>query len=404
VPLETSQENPAPLHVINERVAAWVSRLGAVWVEGQITQINRRNGAGQVYIQLRDVEKNVSVTVVTSPGVVNAVEPALTEGSRIVLHAKPEFWTNRGTFALRARVIAAVGLGDLLARVERLKAQLGSEGLFLDSGKRTLPFLPRRIGLICGRDSAAERDVVENAIRRWPSAVFVTREVAVQGTTAAAAVTAALTELDAIADVDVIVITRGGGSAEDLLPFSDERLVRTAAACTTPIVSAIGHEQDAPLLDYVADVRASTPTDAASRIVPDIAEQFAVIDRLRSRSLRAFSSRMDNEQLRITRLATHPRLADPMSALDGASVEIANQATRSSRALVILLQNATDRLDFLRSQLRSISPAATLERGYAIVSTADDHTIVRDPTQVSRGSELAIQVSGGTFEALATGN
>ncbi|MEI8084000.1 MAG: exodeoxyribonuclease VII large subunit, partial [Actinomycetes bacterium] len=247
--LETSQENPAPLHVINESVAAWIARLGAVWVEGQITGINRRNGASQVYIQLRDIEKNVSVTVVTSPGVINAVEPALADGARIVLHAKPEFWTNRGTFALRARVIAAVGLGDLLARVERLKAQLGAEGLFHESRKRKLPFLPRRIGLICGRDSAAERDVVENTIRRWPAAQFVIREVAVQGTTAASAVTAALTELEAIADVDVIVITRGGGSAEDLLPFSDEQLVRTAAACTTPLVSAIGHEQDAPLLD-----------------------------------------------------------------------------------------------------------------------------------------------------------
>lgn len=402
--METSQEKPAPLHKINAAVAAWISRLGAVWVEGQVTQISRRSGANQVYIQLRDMEQNVSVQVVTSPGVLDVIDPPLTDGTRIVMHAKPEFWTQRGSFVLRAKVIAVVGLGDLLARVERLKVLLASEGLFLDAAKKSLPFLPRRIGLICGRGSAAERDVVENAARRWPAVEFVIREVAVQGNAAASAVTVALLELDGIADVDVIVITRGGGSAEDLLPFSDEALIRAAAGCVTPIVSAIGHEQDAPLLDYVADIRASTPTDAASRIVPDLAEQVAVIDQWRHRALRTVSAQLDNEQHLISRFAAHPGLAQPTAMLDRAEQDLGINRTRSTRAVAHKLQSATENLASLRAQLRSISPAATLERGYAIVTTVGNDEIVRDPAQVGRGRVLAVRVDRGTFEALATGN
>ncbi len=344
VSLETSPEKPASLHSINSKIAEWIKRLGEVWVEGQITQINARTGAGQAYLGLRDLEKNASAQVVTTSATIAGLNPSLSEGDRVVLLIKPEYWINSGRLQLRAREIRAVGLGDLLARVERLKQELSNEGLFARERKKPLPFLPKRIGLICGRDSAAERDVIENAVRRWPGIEFELRQVAVQGQTAATAVTEALQELDAMPEVDVIVITRGGGSVEDLLPFSDEQLVRAVASAKTPIVSAIGHEQDAPLLDYVADVRASTPTDAAMRIVPDLEEQFELVRGLRDRSLRAVSGRLDREQSQIQRWAAHPGLADPSALIAAELQQIKDSRIRFAKSLAHHLQLASERL------------------------------------------------------------
>jgi exodeoxyribonuclease VII large subunit len=394
VSLETSPEKPASLHSINSKIAEWIKRLGEVWVEGQITQINARTGAGQAYLGLRDLEKNASAQVVTASATIAGLNPSLSEGDRVVVLIKPEYWINSGRLQLRAREIRAVGLGDLLARVERLKQELSNEGLFARERKKPLPFLPQRIGLICGRDSAAERDVIENAVRRWPGIKFELRQVAVQGLTAATAVTEALLELDARSDVDVIVITRGGGSVEDLLPFSDEQLVRAVAAAKTPIVSAIGHEQDTPLLDYVADVRASTPTDAAMRIVPDLEEQFELVHGLRDRSLRAVSGRLDREQNQIQRWAAHPGLADPSALIATEMQQVKDSRTRFAKSLAHHLQLASEKVVSLKAQLRTVSPAATLDRGYAIVLNQTHH-VIRASTEVGEGELLTLRLADG---------
>lgn len=399
--LQTSPEKPESLYSINDKIAKWIGRLGEVWVEGQITQINARTGANQAYIGLRDLERNASAQVVTSQSVLTAVNGPVNEGDRVVLLIKPEYWINSGRLQLRAKEIRAVGLGDLLARVERLKQELASQGLFDRDRKRPLPFLPRKVGLICGRDSAAERDVIENAVRRWPGIEFELRQVAVQGQTAASAVTAALAELDAIDDVDVIVITRGGGSVEDLLPFSDEALVRAAAAATTPIVSAIGHEQDAPLLDYVADVRASTPTDAAMRVVPDLREQHELIRGLRERALRAVGGRLDREHAQVRAWAAHPGLADPSAMIAAEREHISASRTRFAKSLAHFLQLASTTTANLNTQLRAFSPAATLERGYAIVIDSNNH-VVRSTEQINVDDHLDVRLADGRIGVTVT--
>ena len=401
VSLQTSPEKPESLYSINDKIAKWIGRLGEVWVEGQITQINARTGANQAYIGLRDLERNASAQVVTSQNVLAAVNGSVKEGDRVVLLIKPEYWINSGRLQLRAKEMRAVGLGDLLARVERLKQELSAEGLFARERKKPLPFLPRKVGLICGRDSAAERDVIENAVRRWPAIEFELRQVAVQGQTAATAVTAALIELDQIDEVDVIVITRGGGSVEDLLPFSDEALVRAAAKATTPIVSAIGHEQDAPLLDYVADVRASTPTDAAMRVVPDLSEQHQLITGLRDRALRAVGGRLERDHSQIRAWAAHPGLADPSAMITAELQYVKDSRTRFAKSLAHFLQLASTTTANLNTQLRAFSPAATLERGYAIVLDAHHH-VVRDTSQVGANDHLDIRLADGHINAIVT--
>lgn len=399
--MQTSPEAPAPLHVIVGAITSWIARLGPVWVEGQLTQINRRAGSDQVFMQFRDLEKKASITLVAAPKVFDSVEPALADGARVVLHGRAEFWSGRGTLVLRAREIRAVGLGDLLARIERLKAALAAEGLFADVRKRQLPFLPRRVGLVCGRDSAAMKDVVENARRRWPSVDFEIREVLVQGNAAVAAVSGAVAELDSITDVDVIVVARGGGSVEDLLPFSDESMIRAVADCRTPVVSAIGHEQDAPLLDYVADFRASTPTDAARHIVPDLGEEASKLVQLRSRALRAIDGALEHEQRRVSSWASHPALADPSARIDAQDDLVVAVAVRSSRALLHHLQSASEATGSLKARLVTLSPAATLARGYAILETAAGD-VVRDSAVVAPGDLLTARVSGGEFDVVVS--
>src|SRR5919198_705168 len=275
--LETSAESPVPVRTVLQLVGGWISRLGRVWVEGQIAELTVRGGA--VFLTLRDPVAAVSVRVICSRPVFDAAEPPPADGARVVILARPDFNANRGSFALTALEIRAVGVGELLARLDRLRRQLAAEGLFSPERKRAIPFLPGVIGLICGRDSAAQRDVQQNAGRRWPAVRFRVEQTAVQGPYAA----------------EVIIDARGGGSLEDLLPFSDEALIRAVAGCRTPVVSAIGHEQDTPLLDYVADLRASTPTDAAKRVVPDVAEQTALITQLRDRARRHMTGWLDRE-------------------------------------------------------------------------------------------------------------
>lgn len=374
--LETSAESPAAVRTVSRLLSDWIGRLGGIWVDGQVAEFRRRPGARNLYLTLRDPDVDMSITVVADVSVIGAVEPPLAEGQRIIVFGKPEFWTGRGTLSLRAKEIRAVGLGELLAQLARLRELLTAEGLFAADRKKPLPFLPRRVGLICGRNSAAMHDVLVNARERWPSVQFVVREVAVQGVQAVSGVSEALAELDALPDVDVIVIARGGGSVEDLLPFSNETLVRAVAACTTPVVSAIGHEQDAPLIDFVADLRASTPTDAAKRIVPSLAEQAALVSSLRTRAHRVVVGQLDRESQRVTDLR------------------------RRSRTVVLnAITSRESEIGHLSARVRTLSPAATLERGYAIVTNAAG-VIVRTPDDAD--SALDIRVSGGRFTATPT--
>jgi exodeoxyribonuclease VII large subunit len=388
--LETSAESPIPVRTVLRLTGEWIGRLGRVWVEGQIAELSRRGGA--VYLTLRDPVAVVSVRVVCPRAVFDAAEPEPTDGARVVVWAKPDFNMTRGSFSLSALELRAVGIGELLARLERLKGRLAAEGLFARERKRRPPFLPRLIGLICGRDSAAERDVLENAARRWPSVRFRVEQVAVQGPFAVSEVTDALRTLDADAEVDVIIIARGGGSIEDLLPFSDEYLIRAVAAARTPVVSAIGHEQDVPLLDLVADVRASTPTDAARRVVPDISEQVAIISELRSRARRQLAGRLDREAAWLKDIRSRPVLASPAAELDRRHEQVLALAERARRCLRSGLDRGEADLAHTRARLIALSPAATLRRGYAIVQRADS-TVVRSARDVARAEPLVIRLA-----------
>jgi exodeoxyribonuclease VII large subunit len=390
MPLETTAETPIPVRTVLRLVGDWIGRLGRVWVEGQIAELSRRGGA--VYLTLRDPVAVVSVRVICPRPVFDAAEPAPTEGARVVVWARPDFNMTRGSFSLSALELRAVGIGELLARLERLRRSLAAEGLFAPERKRRPPFLPRLIGLVCGRDSAAERDVLENAARRWPSVRFRVEQVAVQGPFAVSEVTDALRALDADAEVDVIIIARGGGSIEDLLPFSDEYLIRAVASSRTPVVSAIGHEQDVPLLDLVADVRASTPTDAARRIVPDISEQTAIIAELRSRARRQLAGRLDREAAWLKDIRSRPVLASPAAELDRRHEQVLALAERARRCLGSGLDRAEADLAHTRARLIALSPAATLRRGYAIVQRADS-TVVRSARDVARAEPLLIRLA-----------
>jgi exodeoxyribonuclease VII large subunit len=386
--LETSADSPVPVRTVMRLVGEWIGRLGRIWVEGQIAELTRRGGTA--FLTLRDPVAAVSVRVICPRTVLDATDPPPAEGARVLVWAKPDFNANRGSFSLSAVEIRAVGLGELLARLERLRRALAAEGLFAAERKRPLPFLPGQIGLICGRDSAAERDVRQNAARRWPAVRFRVEQVAVQGGRAVADVIDSLQRLDADPAIEVIIIARGGGSIEDLLPFSDESLIRAVAACQTPVVSAIGHEQDAPLLDYVADARASTPTDAARRVVPDVAEQLALIAQLRGRARRCLTGRLDRESSVLAGLRSRPALAAPLRELERREEQVLSLAQRAHRCLSARLDRAHDDVAHTRGRLLALSPAATLRRGYAIVQHADG-TVVRTATQVAEGEKLTVR-------------
>ncbi|WP_330173831.1 exodeoxyribonuclease VII large subunit [Streptomyces sp. NBC_01498] len=400
--LHTSADTPLPVGEVSRLIGGWIDRLGAVWVEGQITQLSRRPGAGVVFLTLRDPSYDISVGVTCYRQTFDAIADVVSEGARVVVHAKPEWYAPRGQLSLRAAEIRPVGIGELLVRLERLKKSLGAEGLFAADRKRPLPFLPRLVGLVCGRASAAERDVLENARRRWPAVRFEVRNTAVQGVNAVSQVVEAVEELDALPEVDVIVVARGGGSVEDLLPFSDEQLVRAVAACRTPVVSAIGHEPDSPLLDLVADVRASTPTDAAKRVVPDVGEELDRVQGLRDRALRTVQGLLDREERGLAHALARPVMERPRRMVEERESEIDALADRSRRVLRHLLDRADSELSHTRARVVSLSPAATLERGYAVLQRPDG-AVVRAPADVSDDQELRARVSGGEFTVRVTG-
>jgi len=393
---ETSSESPAPVRVVSEAIKDYIDRLGPIWIEGEISELNERSG-GMAFMRLRDTSADMSISVMCYKTVLASVQP-LPANARVVIHAKPSWFTKNGSLTLSAKEIRQVGVGELLARLEALKEKLALEGLFSADRKIALPRLPHTVGLICGRNTDAEKDVVENARRRWPAVQFEIREVAVQGAAAVVEVSAALAELEANPDVDVIIITRGGGSFEDLLPFSDESLIRLAASCTTPIVSAIGHEKDAPLLDLVADYRASTPTDAAKRVVPDIAQEISEIEKIRDRMFRRLVSTIDYELNQIAQLRNRPVMKDPSVMVTSRRDEIKGWRDRSNRGFASLLEIEKKELKGVKAHLRSLSPQSTMDRGYAVVQL-EDGSIVRDASKAKAGTHLRIRVAKGETRA-----
>ena len=371
--LESSRESPAPVRPVSRLLADWIGRLGGILIEGQIAQISRRPGMRTLWLTLRDTDADLSLSVVAETTVVDVVSPPLAEGQRVIIYGRPEFYAGRGALQIRAREIRPVGRGALLEELERLRALFQAEGLFAPERKRALPFLPRRVGLISGRASAALRDVTVNARLRWPGVHFEIREVAVQGATAVPAIVEALADLNAHPDVDVIVVARGGGSVEDLLPFSNERLIRAVVASRAPIVTAIGHEQDVPLVDLVADVRASTPTDAVKRVVPDVTEERERITQQRQRTRRILERRITAD-----------------------SSDVARAVAMARRSVQRRVDHGRVDLDHLRARLTALSPASTLERGYAVLRTRGG-AVVRDPATLTAGESLEARVAGGAF-------
>src|SRR5690625_3597885 len=390
---QTTAERPWPVRLLSRKIAEYVARMSPVWVEGQIVQLNRRPGAGTAFLTLRDADVDMSLSV----KIFARDLPEVAEGERVVVHAKPDYYLKNGSLSLHSREIRAVGLGELLARIEHLKGVLAAEGLFAPERKLPLPFLPAKVGLVCGRESKAEHDVVVNARTRWPGVRFDIREVAVQGVGTVEQVSRAIAELDADPEVEVIVVARGGGSVEDLLPFSNETLVRVVSAARTPVVSAIGHETDTPLLDLVADFRASTPTAAAKRVVPDVTEELDRIAAARVQMRRSLRQRIKSEAQHLRALRARPVLADPTTIVT-ARMESLKQARREARrAIRQLLAHADGQLQSCRASLRALSPQSTLNRGYAVLRTSEGH-VVRDAEDVSHGQGLHARVARGSLD------
>ncbi len=393
--LETSPERPAPVRVISQAIGGWIDRLGTVWVEGQVAQLSRRPGARMTFLTLRDPSADLSMTATCAAHVLEAVQPRLEEGARVVVRARPSWYHPRGTLSLAVEEIRPVGLGELLARMERVRALLAAEGLFDVERKRALPFLPRAVGLICGRASAAERDVLTHVELRAPGTPVRVRTTAVQGPLAAAQMIEALAALDADPEVDVIVLARGGGSVEDLLPFSDEGMVRAVSVCRTPVVTAIGHESDHPLVDLAADIRASTPTDAAKQVVPDVAQERRRVGELRDRGTQAVANRIGTERHAVASLRGRPVLANPATVLlerERERLQVAQDRCRNA----VVARLGTERLTVthLGEQVRALSPQATLDRGYAIAQRLDGR-VVRDAGTVQHGERLLLRLAAG---------
>jgi exodeoxyribonuclease VII large subunit len=406
---DTTPENPWPLHVLSRKLKEHIERSPQVWIEGQVIELNRRGQTA--YLTLRDVDAEISLPASAWGTVMARLREPIERGSRVVALVKPEMWLKTGRLTMAVRDMRPVGLGDLLARIERLRQALGSEGLFAEHRKRPLPLLPHRIGLITGRDSDAKKDVLRNAALRWPAVQFEIREVAVQGASAVAEVLGALRELDAHAEVDVIVIARGGGSLEDLLPFSNEALVRGVSEATTPVVSAIGHEADRPILDDVADLRASTPTDAAKRIVPDVTEELARVRQCRDRFERQIRLLVERETDRIASIRTRPVLACPETMVEGRRDELDRLRKRSLSSVSTAVVRAADGVAHLRAQMRALSPQQTLDRGYAVVQLAEDvqaagghaGAVVFEPDAAPAGTALRLRLARGELAARSEG-
>ena len=389
---------PWPIALLSSKIKGWIDKLGTVWVEGEITQWG--NSGGNVYGKLKDLEADATVAFTIWGSVKAKIPDDLGQGDRVVALVKPNYWVKGGTLTMQVFEMRHVGLGDLLERLERLRQALKAEGLFDTARKKPLPFLPQCVGLITGRDSDAEKDVLRNAQLRWHAVEFRIAYASVQGDRAVGEVTAALRKLDADPDVDVIIVARGGGDFQNLLVFSDEGLVRAAAACETPIVSAIGHEADRPLLDDVADLRASTPTDAAKRVVPDVAEQLALVQQNRARIGSRVTNLLRTEIDRLEQLRTRPVLASSSWLVDSRAEELSRYVARSGELVALLLDRATARVGELSGHLRALSPQRTLDRGYAIAQLPGGAAL-RSAKDAPTGTRLLLTVADGRLTTIA---
>lgn len=399
----TTRENPWPLRLLNENIKRYVDRMSELWVEGQVVEYKPRPGTRMAFFVLRDVESDMSMTVSTYPGVVDAAGPAFAEGARVVTRVKPVFWERRGTLNLRAEEVHLQGIGDLLAHIEQLRRRLAAEGLFADERKKPLPVVPRVIGLVCGRNAKAKDDVLVNAVARWPAARFEIREVAVQGEFAVREVSAAIAELDALDYVDVIVVARGGGSVEDLLPFSEEALVRAAAACSTALVSAIGHEGDAPLLDLVADYRASTPTDAARRVVPDRVAELQGLAHAVAQLRSAIGRRVSFAREDVMAWLSRPVMSNPAAVVDAHRVVVDVQVSRLRQLVSVGVAQQGQELAAAQASLRALSPQATFDRGFSLLRLPSGE-VIRSADQVSKGQLIEGFLAQGRMVAQVVGS
>ncbi len=389
------------MRTLAQRMTEYIARSPAAWIEGQIAQVNLRSGSQMSFVTLRDPSVPMSVQVVCSRTLLTAMQPPPSEGSRIVVHGRFEFYPARGSLNFRVDQVYPVGIGELLARLERLRRLLAAEGLTAPERKRPLPFLPGVVGLITGRASAAESDVLANARARWPAVRFRVENPAVQGVSAVPQIMEALARLDADPSIDVIVLARGGGSMEDLLPFSDEALCRAVSQCRTPVISAIGHEPDHPIVDDVADVRCSTPTDAGKRVVPDAAAERRQVEQLQARARRALSGWVTTEEARLRRLTSAAVLVDPLTPIDRRETEVGSLRDRGRAVVGTILERIERDIAHRRAQLDALGPAATLARGYAVVQSHG--RVVRSITDAPPGADLRIRVTDGAVLAVSSG-
>ena len=381
----------------NRGVGQWLSRLPTVWVEGEVTELRRHERWATVFFTLKDPADGSCVGVTMARGRFDALRLDLSDGERVHVFGRPELYEQRGEFKLRALTIERFGVGAHLASLERLKAILAAEGLFSESRKRPLPLLPRRIGIVTGNDAAAKRDVITTIRTRFPPAAVLIAETYVQGPRAAAEIVAAIGALREQPDVDVIILTRGGGSFEDLLPFSDERVVRAVAGCPIPVVSAVGHEQDTPLCDLAADVRASTPTAAGKLVVPELTELFGRLDRARGALARNVRRTLDRDRQQLTRSVERLR-ARPRIALEREGQRLEHTRARLRQAPALAVERKRAALEKSAAKLVALSPVQTLERGYAIVRT-DCGDVVASTAAVSAGARVDVTVADGGFGA-----
>jgi exodeoxyribonuclease VII large subunit len=380
----------------NRGVADWLSRLPTLWIEGEVTELKRQDRWQTVFFTLKDPNDGACLRVTMGRGRFDALKLGLENGRRVHVFGRPELFEAKGDFSLRALSIEHFGLGDHLAALERLKAKLADEGLFEAARKRRLPLFPRRVGLVTGNDAAAKRDVLTAIQTRFPPARVLVAETYVQGPYAAGAMIDALRELCRAPDVDVIVLTRGGGSFEDLLPFSDERLVRAVAACPVPVVSAVGHEQDTPLCDLAADARASTPSVAARMVVPDADELVERLDRARAGLARGARRTVERDRERLERTRDRLRRA-PGAVVQRDRERLERWHERLRRAPELIVERRTARLEHAAGKLRALAPRATLERGYAIVRAGD--RILRDTDGLERDARVEVELAEGGFGA-----